>query len=124
MIAMSWRSELTRVVALIGVLVVPRVAEAQADGGAEPRWHELAPTPTERVAVDLRSIELAGSIRRARLRWNLVSIRDVITTYTIEDTEVDCARQHGRIRSRRRVTHELPVRRTEVEDEVSASTKN
>ena len=120
---MNWNRSTARIVALIGVLLFPGVTQAQTEADPEPKWHELAPTATERVAVDVQSIELSGSVRRARLRWHLVSIGDRLTTYTIEDTEIDCARQEGRILSRRRVTLEPGARRSEVEAEVSASHK-
>ena len=87
----------------IMILGMPRLTAAQALSHAEPDWQELQMSPLERVAIDRASLQQEGSIRRADLRWHLVSTGGRLASYTVEDTEVDCPRLEGRIHDRRRV---------------------
>ena len=109
---------MTTFIPLLGVLlVIPSLGLAQVG----PDWHELNPTATERVAVDRTSLRQVGSVRRASLRWHLLGTAGRIASYTIEDTEVDCARQQGRIHARRRVALTPEGVRAETTAEVPAS---
>jgi hypothetical protein len=87
----------------ITIVGLPRLALAQAHRGAEPDWHELQMSPFERVAIDRASLQQEGTFRRADLRWHMLSTAGRLASYTVEDTEVDCARVQGRIHGRRRV---------------------
>jgi hypothetical protein len=103
---------------LLAVLLsIPSLGLAQI----EPDWHELNPTATERVAVDLNSFRQAGSVRRASLRWHILGTAGRLASYTLEDTEIDCARWQGRVHARRRVVVTPDRGRTEIMEEPSTA---
>ena len=85
------------------ILGLPHLLVAQAPRGAEPDWRDLRMSAMERVAIDRATLRQNGSVRRADLRWNLVGTAGRFASYTVEDTEVDCAREQGRLHGRRSV---------------------
>ena len=106
-------------VALLLVLGVANVAQAQVARSQPPEWYDLPMTGMERVGVDRGSLREAGTIRRVHLRWHFVATAGRHASYTVDDTEIDCAREQGRIRGRRTVLITLHTGRTEHPADVS-----